>query len=318
MSSPDVSRPRRSRTWPQLAGQRRKPSEYEIVTHNISYHFGQDPAPFAGLDAGTPMNRWYLRYREGSPLRVPDWNAFRDPGKLTYRAYVEQQSVREAYVDSVVDRYESDAHHVELSADWVALLSRTYLASRYSCHVLQMASMYLASVAPSSYITNCAEFQAADEMRRIQRIAYRAASLAASHDPALREPATARTTWETDPAWQPLRECLEQLLVAYDWGEALVALNLCVKPAHDALFVTQLAEAARAAGDEELVLTLGDIALDSERSAQWSDALTAFAVAEDAVNQERIDAWVATWRPRAEAAVAPLAELLTPAANASG
>lgn len=309
MSSPDVSRRRRSRTWPMLQGARRKPSEYEIVTHQVSYHFDNGPAPFA-LDVGTPMNRWYLRYREGSPLKAADWNAFRDPRKLTYRSYVEQQSRREAHVDSIVDRYESEAHAVELGADWVALLSRTYLASRYSCHALQMAAMYLASMAPSSYVTNCAEFQAADEMRRIQRIAYRAAALAASHDPALREPGTARAIWETDPAWQPLRECLERLLVAYDWGEALVALNLCVKPAHDAVLITQLAEAARAAGDEELVLTLGDVALDSERSAEWSEALTAFAVEQSPENEATIDAWVATWRPRAEAAVAPLRELL--------
>lgn len=311
MSRPDVSRSRRrSRTWPDLAGARRKPSEYEVVTHNISYHFDRGAAPFAGLDASTPMNQWYLRHREGSPLRVPDWNAFRDPRKLTYTTYVGQQSRREAYIDSIVDRYESDAHRAELAPAWAALLSRTYLTSRYSCHVLQMVALYLASVAPSSYVTNCAEFQAADEMRRIQRIAYRAASLATSHDPALREPETAREIWETDPAWQPLRACLEQLLVAYDWGEALVALNLCVKPAHDAVLITQLAAAAQAAGDEELALTLGDFALDSERSAQWSEALAAFAIEADPANEERIDAWIATWRPRGESAVAPLTEVL--------
>jgi hypothetical protein len=309
MSTPEVTRPRRPRTWPQLEGARRKPSEYEVVTHHVSYHFDRSPGPF-DLDVSTPVNRWYLRHREGSPLRVPDWNAFRDPRKLTYRGYVEQQSRREAYLDSVVDRYESEARRVALSPEWVALLSRVYLTSRYSCHVLQMAAMYLASMAPSSYVTNCAEFQAADEMRRIQRIAYRAASLGAEYDPALRDPGTARRIWEDDPAWQPLRECLERLLVAYDWGEAFVALNLCVKPAHDAVLIDALADAAGAAGDEELALTLGDFGLDSDRSKQWSDALAAFAVEAEPANAEPIDRWTAAWRPRAEAAVAPLRELL--------
>ena len=38
-----------------------------------------------------------------------------------------------------------------------------------------------------------------------------------------------RQRWEEDGAWQPLREAVENMLIAYDWGEAFVALNLAVK-----------------------------------------------------------------------------------------
>jgi len=37
-------------------------------------------------------------------------------------------------------------------------------------------------------------------------------------------PMTAKSLWENDPLWQPLRQFVERLLVTYDWGEAFVAL----------------------------------------------------------------------------------------------
>ena len=41
-----------------------------------------------------------------------------------------------------------------------------------------MRAAYVAQMAPSSRITNCASFQTGDEMRRVQRIAYRTVQLA--------------------------------------------------------------------------------------------------------------------------------------------
>ncbi len=41
-----------------------------------------------------------------------------------------------------------------------------------------MRAAYVAQMAPSSRITNCASFQTGGEMRRVQRIAYRTVQLA--------------------------------------------------------------------------------------------------------------------------------------------
>jgi Methane/Phenol/Toluene Hydroxylase len=40
--------------------------------------------------------------------------------------------------------------------------------------------------------------------------------------------------WESAAEWQPRRELLENLLIAYHWGEAFTALNVAVKPTLDA------------------------------------------------------------------------------------
>ena len=65
------------KTWSHLAGQRRRPSEYEIVSTNLLWST-DDEVPWS-LAPGVHMNQWYLKYREASPLKNADWNAFRDP-----------------------------------------------------------------------------------------------------------------------------------------------------------------------------------------------------------------------------------------------
>jgi toluene monooxygenase system protein E len=158
-------------------------------------------------------------------------------------------------------------------------------------------------------MTNAAYFQAADELRRIQWTAYRAKSLALDHDAALASSAHTRQRWEADGAWQPLREAVEKMLIAYDWGEAFVALNLVVKPVVDALFNGQLAELARAHADDLLALMLDDFALDSQRSLDWSEALVHYAVAQHPANKALLKQWVEKWRTLAYRGLEGVVEL---------
>jgi toluene monooxygenase system protein E len=287
---------------------RRKPSEYEIVTAKLHYHYRRQPAPFE-LDPNTPINTWYLRYREGSPLQADDWEGFRDPRQLTYQLYVQRQAEREAYVDNLVDEFECHKHDAGLQTEWVRLLKRLYLPARFPIHALQMTALYMAQMAPSSFITNAAYFQAADELRRIQWAAYRAKSLSLEHDAELASSAHTRQRWEEDSAWQPLRETVEKMLIAYDWGEAFAALNLTVKPVFDAVFNAELAELARAHEDALLALMLDDFELDSERSRDWSAALVEYAVAQRPANTEFLERWVKHWKPLAYRSMEALVEL---------
>jgi toluene monooxygenase system protein E len=296
-----------TKTWSLLGDVRRKPSEYEVVTARLHFHYGRQPAPFE-LDPNTPINAWYLQYREGSPLQTDAWEGFRDPHQLTYRLYVQRQAEREAYLDNLVDEFERRNHDASLQKDWVQVLDRLYLPVRFPLHALQMAALYIGQMAPSSFITNAAYFQAADELRRIQWAAYRAKSLSLDHDAVLASSAHTRQRWEKDAAWQPLREAIEKMLIAYDWGEAFVALNVVVKPILDAIFDVQLVELARA-HDALLALMLDDFALDSQRSRDWSAALVQYAVTRRPANKELLEQWVEQWKPLAYRGMEALVEL---------
>ncbi|ADG06754.1 aromatic/alkene monooxygenase hydroxylase subunit beta [Kyrpidia tusciae] len=298
---------RRTKAW-SLWTERRVPSEYEAVSHRLHYHFRRSPAPFE-LDPEAPINRWYRQYREESPFQVDDWEAFRDPDRLTYRDYVQLQKERESYLDNLIDEFERQEYYSRLSRRWVDVLERLYIPSRFSGHVLQMVALYMAQMAPSAYITNAGYFQGADEMRRVQRCAYLAKALSLDHGEHLADSGRTRAIWEDDPHWQPLRELLEKLLVAYDWGESFAALNLVVKPVYDALFNQQFADMARRTGDDLLALMHDDFDLDSRRCGRWTAALVSYAVERQPDHRSLLKGWVEKWTPLAYRAVEGLAPL---------
>ncbi|NMH95811.1 aromatic/alkene monooxygenase hydroxylase subunit beta [Pseudonocardia acidicola] len=308
MTTSERSGRRRAKTWSLLGDVRRKVTPYEAVTAGFHYHFRRDPAPFE-LDPDMPLNRWYLEHREGSPFQVPNWEDYRDPFKLTYKEYISRQHERELYLDRLIDRYEELDAAAGLDAGWVATLEQLFVPLRFPLHGLQMISLYVGQMAPSSYITNPAAFQAGDEMRRIQRIAYWTKVLANAHGGNLATTDAARGPWTTGEAWQPLRETIEKLLIAYDWGEAFSALNLVVKPAIDTLLDRQLAGLADRNGDAFLGLLFAEFDHDAQRSRQWSQALVRYALAADPALRDVLGGWVAAWTPRADAAVAGLAPL---------
>jgi toluene monooxygenase system protein E len=302
-----ATRPARTqRTWSLLGDVRRKPSAYEVTAARFHYHFRREPAPFE-LDPAMPLNLWYLRYREGSPFQVDDWEGFRDPYKLTYKDYVTLQHDRETYLDLLIDTHEAAGAAAVLDPAWVAALSSLFVPLRFPWHVLQITGLYVGQMAPSSFITNAANFGAADEMRRIQRIAYWTKVLANAHGEELATTALARGAWERDPAWQPLRRCCEQLLAAHDWGEAFAARNLALKPVLDALLDWQFAELARRNGDEFLALLFTEFGVDARRSQDWSAALVRYALEHRPELKDVLAGWLGTWRPRALGAVDSLA-----------
>ena len=293
----DLSKP--LRTWSHLAGQRRRPSEYEIVSTDLLWST-DDAMPWA-LSPDIDMNKWYVKYRNESPLRHDDWDAFRDPDALVYRSYNVMQDGQETYVDGLLADYAGNAHDASLGADWVAALARLYTPARYPLHGLQMGAAYLVQIVPASTIENCAMFQCADQLRWVSRIAYRTRELAnAWPDAGFAE--GERGVWEGDPCWQGFRELLERALVAYDWAEHFVALNLVAKPAFDEAFLRQLGRSARRNGDALLAQLLDAQWIDSERARRWTAALVDFARQREG-NDSVLADWLAKWAPLGDAAI---------------
>jgi hypothetical protein len=214
---------------------------------------------------------------------VPDWDAFRDPDALTYGSYVSTQDDQETYVERLLERFDRAGYDAALSPAALDLLVSAFTPARYLAHGLQMLSAYLQQLAVSSYVGNCAAFQTADQLRRVQLTAYRTTQLRLAHPD--RGFATAeRDTWENAPAWQPIRRAIELALVEFDWDRALVATNLVVKPVADLLLLDQLSRQAATAGAELDALILDNLSLDSQRSRRWTGALVQFLSEADAGN----------------------------------
>ena len=298
------------RTWSAFGEIRHVPSEYEIVTHEVNYTLRKRRSAAFELNPTTPANMWYLTYRDKSPVQVPEWNEFRDPEEMTYRKYVTSQDAQESLVQGVLDQYERTPHDQNIDAAWLDTLAHLLVPTRYPVHGLQMTQAYLGTIAPSSYITNCAAFSAADLLRRGSLIAYRTRQLQLARPDEL-SLTEGRRIWETDTGWQPARRAVETALIAYDWAECLTAANLVLRPALDEVLLTQVAHIARNNHDDLTWLLLTNLAKDSARAARWSCALARFAIERNPDNAGCFTRWVKKWRTRAEDAAGGLATLLT-------
>jgi toluene monooxygenase system protein E len=301
------------KTWSALLGTKKRPSEYEIVTCNLHYRARNPQAPYE-LDPDVMMNRWYKQYVVRSPLQHGDWNRFRDPDQLTYRAYMTTQDGSEEYVDGLLKEHAARGHDQHLDQEWVKVLARCYTPARYMQAALQMACAYVVQMAPASTITNCAAFQEADAVRWLSRIAYRTRELANAH-PSCGFIDAERGFWEDDPVWQGVRELMERLLTTYDWGENLIVLNTVATRALEEACVRQLARAARLYGDTLTSMLLEVQWRDCERSRRWTSKYVELAL-EQPANKTVIAGWISKWVPLADRAIDAFCAALPPILDA--
>lgn len=290
------------RTWSYLTtGARRRPSEYEIVSTGLHYHTLNPEQPFE-LSPDIPMAKWYRKYRNQSPLRHPDWDAFRDPDEMIYRSYNLVQDGQENYVWGLFDQFNARGHDEMLDPAWVSFLAQGYAPARYLFHALQMGSAYVHQMAPASTITNCATYASADHLRWVTHTAYRTRELA-ERFPALGFGVDERAHWENLACWQGFRELLERALVAWDWGEAFVAIFLVAKPAVEETVLAALGNTARRHNDLLLGLLAQAQLRDAERHRRWAAALAQMALDVDG-NRSVMLEWSRKWVPLAERAIA--------------
>jgi toluene monooxygenase system protein E len=301
---PGESMPQQKTYW-HLLSQRRMPTEYEIVTSKLLCYTGEG---FTGkrFELDVPLKAWYRRYQEESPLVCSSWEKFRDPRETTYTKYTELQRDKEIFVDGILDEIELTGYDATLRPAWLHILPRVVAPFRYPGHGFQMIASYIGQMAPSGRIMIVAALQSADEMRRIQRIAYRIRQLQQIY-PGFA--ADSRTLWQTDPIWQPLREVVEKLLIAYDWAESFVGLNLVLKPLVDELFMKYLSELALGEDDYLLGQIFYSLNEDCQWHRQWSESLVRMAIEDNVRNKDTIQGWINRWYPLAAGAVHTFAPL---------
>ncbi|MFM2055728.1 MAG: Toluene-4-monooxygenase system protein [Pseudomonadota bacterium] len=311
-AQPEVRKP--LKTWSHLAGRRRKPSEYEIVSTNLHFSTDNPDAPFE-LDPNFAMAQWFKQHRNASPLKHPDWNAFRDPDEMVYRTYNMQQDGQETYVLGLFDQFSARGHDSMLERTWAGSLARLYTPARYLFHTLQMASAYLCQMAPASTISNCATYQTADSLRWLTHTAYRTRELSKTFGD-IGFGRDERQYWETDPAWQGWRELIEKALVAWDWAENFTAFSLVIRPAVEETVLRRLGEAARHNGDTLLGLLTDAQLQDAARHRRWAAALVGMALAQDG-NRAVLAGWIDKWGPLADAAINAYCAALPDVPNAA-
>lgn len=306
---------KRAKTWSSFGDLGRKPSEYEVVTHNMNHTFRADDGQPLEMGPDVQGNVWLREHRDQHIFGVEAWNDFRDPDKLTYRKYCQVQDESETYIDELLKNFTvSKKADASLDAHALQFLSESMTPQRYLGHGQQMLSCYIQQMAPSTYVSNCATFQAADTLRRVQRVAYRTKQLD-NENPSFGFGHGERAMWEKDSSWQPVREAIEKLMVEYDFDRAVSGFQLCVKPMLDNLFLNQFAIVARSLGAEVDALIAENLYADSLRHQRWTVDFVKFVIEKNSTGKNELRTLLSEFRSLATVAVEAGSELLSRHAN---
>jgi hypothetical protein len=277
------------KTFVWLSGRKRPPSEYEEVSTGIQW-------------ATEPVSRTELgSWRAESTALSTDWNAFRDPLGMHYRNYVVGQDAAEKQLDAVVGLATEADFASALDPDWRRSLEVLLGAMSFAQWGMSMAMQHVMRFTLSPTVACAVQLQIMDKLRAAERsVEWFEALHPDAADDAL------HAAWESDPAVQPLRRYLEEILVEPDWGKVIVAVNVALagvlEPFLRVLYVT----GGRTHNDFTTAALGSHFAKDAGRAVAWTDAFLAQCAA-DAANAAVINDWLDSYLPAAVAAIDAIA-----------
>jgi propane monooxygenase small subunit len=121
-------------------------------------------------------------------------------------------------------------------------------------------------------------------------------------------------TWNSDPAWQGVRQTAEDLTSTWDWCEAIFAGNVVFEPLVGELFRSQLVQQiAPRNGDFVTPTVIGAAEFDfAERDLRYTTAMFGLLTTDREFadhNKSIINGWLAKWVPSAITAARTLQPL---------
>lgn len=289
---------------------KRRLTEYEAVSVRQQWETG-------GFDKGghflVPADGRAPWRTESTALRHPDWFAFRDPAQLWQRPYVRLQAEQERAIERLTEDAAASGSFGDIDRRWLD----GYIAGHYRVWSFFENGLFRAFApaqreALSDVLGNVLCFQAFDQMRHAQAIVSHLVAIEAAV-PGVSD-AGAKARWLNEPAYQPARRLVEQLIATDDWCEIPVATNLVILPLLGEVAVSGLVRRqAPLHGDTVSPFIVTTAERDRRRNVAWTQALvrmvTDAKVPAAAANRTVIEGWLATWQARTLAAVEALAPI---------
>ena len=301
---PQRERPRGEdpeRTFDWYTPKRRRATLYEDVT------IDSQPSIHRHIDRDWPVHfedGRGLWWPESTRLRSSDWYAFRDPGELWERNYYQQGTAHEQLVEGAVSGARRERILEDFTPEWVGFLRVHLQTPAFVEHGLWLALASAGRDCLSDSVAHCVVLDAAMKQRHSQAIVLYGLDLESHFGEFPVE--RARESFLRDAHWQPARRYLERLRATPDWGERIVAANLCFEPLVGVLLRRELLMRAPKWGGDALTSAVGHVAqLEWAWIHDWSAEFVRFVLADvehGAANREVLAGWIADWLPQARAA----------------
>ncbi|GAA5106934.1 toluene hydroxylase [Haloechinothrix salitolerans] len=301
---------------------KRKQSHYEDVTVEVQpdpRHYLSQGWLYGFSDGrgGYPLE-WTVLKAWGSdrpePVRGPGsggqgyewpahgWHEFRDPNEeweLTlyrYNANVVRQ------LNQNIEAAKRSKAFEQWSRNWVQFVARNVGAWMHVDHGLGLYLFANANRrAPTNMHNTAIAVNSMHKIRSAQDLALYNLTLSEEIDGF--DGTAHLETWNSDPAWQGVREVAEQLTGIDDWCEAIFAANIVFEPLVGELFRSNLVQlAAPANGDFVTPTLIGAEEFDyAERDLRYTKPLFQLLIDDREFaqhNRRHLEQWLSTWVPR--------------------
>lgn len=312
---------------------KRKQTHYEDVTVEVQ----PDPRHylaqgwlygFADGRGGYPLE-WTALKAWGSDRPLPErgpgtggkgydwpahgWHEFRDPNEEWELSFYRYNANVERQVNQNIDSARQQKAFDQWNPNWVRFVESHVGAWMHVNHGLGLYLFANANRRGPTNMHNTA--MAVNSMHRIRSAQDLALyNLTLSEEIAGFDGGAHLVTWNTDPAWQGVREVAEGLTGIDDWCEAIFAANIIFEPIVGELFRSQLVQqAAPRNGDFVTPTVMGAEEFDyAERDLAYSVALFSLLTNDREFadhNKALMAGWIENWLPRCIAAARKLQPL---------
>ncbi|MDQ1648945.1 MAG: propane 2-monooxygenase small subunit [Frankiaceae bacterium] len=311
-----------ARNYNYFIPQKRKQSHYEDVTVEVQpdpRHYLSQGWLYSFSDGrgGYPLE-WTSLKAWGSDRPVPErfpgsggkgydwpahgWHEFRDPNEeweltmFRYNANVVRQ------IGANVDSARETKAFEQWNPNWVHFVENHVGAWMHVEHGL---GLYLFANAqrraPTNMHNNAIAVNSMHRIRFAQDLALY--NLTLTEEVPGFDGAAHVGTWNSDPAWQGVREVVEQLTAIDDWCEAIFAANIIFEPLVGELFRSQLVQQAGPTNGDFVTPTVvgageHDYAM---RDLRYTKAMFSLLTEDREFadhNKTIINQWLSTWVPR--------------------
>jgi hypothetical protein len=286
------------RTFQWYTPKKRRATLYEDVTMDTQ------PSVHRHLDRTWPVHfedgrgMWW---DDSTKLRVGDWYDFRDPGQLWERPYYQTGTSYEQLIEGAVRTARRERALDDFTPEWVEFLRRHLQVPAFIEHGIWLALASAARDTLSDTLTHCVALEAAMKQRQAQAYLLYGMDLEEHFGEFPVE--EARQSFLREEMWQPARRYVERLRATPDWGERVIATNVCFEPTVGLLIRRELLMRSVRFNGDILTQALSHVAqLEWEWVHGWTVELVGFLLGDaehGAHNRQVLDGWLAEWSPLA-------------------
>ncbi|MEV0204878.1 aromatic/alkene monooxygenase hydroxylase subunit beta [Streptomyces sp. NPDC050788] len=286
-----------SRAFSYYTPQKLRATMYEDVTFDVQ------PDPERHLLQG-----WIYGFADGSSgypqdwtaLKSSDWHRFLDPNEEWEQTiYRNNANVVRQVQQNLANARKAEAYR-QWTRSWTSFVERHVGAWMHAEQGLGMhVFVAIQRSAPTNMINNALAVNGAHKLRFAQDLALYNLDVEEQLDGF--DGSAHKAVWQSDPAWQGVRENVERLTAVADWAEALCAANLVFEPLVGELFRSHLVlQIAARNGDYTTPTVMGAGENDYDRDLRYTRALFTLLLGDDAHgagNRAVVQEWLGRWVP---------------------